>query len=239
MPALGRSRERNCRSRVETCYAVFFPALTRAHRALCAAAIFLRAAAESVRLSRIGTTFAVSRTFAQRALWAAAILARADADNFRVPVPLPYVLPNAASAAPIPRSSLANRSCSFFNRRTTPDKLDIEFPLVRHCNSAGVTAAVDSLAAKLTWRWPLPRLRRGKFVVVAVQSAQLVERGMLPSDREFSLCSEIGKFARSQLPWRSPSRMPRLSVRADAARIRGTGKRWPSWSASGWCDHSH
>jgi hypothetical protein len=60
-----------------TGYAVFFPALTFAHRARCAAAILLRAAAESVRLARIGTTFCsaptFSRTFAQRALWAAAI----------------------------------------------------------------------------------------------------------------------------------------------------------------------
>lgn len=67
--------------------ALFFAAFTFAHRARCAAAIFLRAAAESVRLPRIGTTFAFSRTFAQRALWAAAILARADADNFLAPVP--------------------------------------------------------------------------------------------------------------------------------------------------------
>jgi hypothetical protein len=81
-------------------------------------------------LPRTGTTFALSRNFAQRALWAAAIFARADADNFRVLVPFPYVLPNAASAAPIPRSSVANLSCSFFNNRTTPAKLVIEFPLV-------------------------------------------------------------------------------------------------------------
>ena len=58
------------------------------HRAVCAAAIFLRAAAESVRLPRIGTTLADSRTFAQRFLWPAAIRARADADSFRVPVSL-------------------------------------------------------------------------------------------------------------------------------------------------------
>jgi hypothetical protein len=71
-------------------YAVFFPAFTFAHRALCAAAIFRRAAADIVRLARIGTTFArvpaFSLTFAQRALWAAAILSRADADKVLVPV---------------------------------------------------------------------------------------------------------------------------------------------------------
>jgi hypothetical protein len=100
-----------------------------AHRALCAAAIFLRAAAESVRLPRLGTTFADPRTLAHRALWAAAIRARADTDSLLVALPLPYALPKAASAAPMPRSSLVMRSCSFFNRRTTPAKLDIEFPL--------------------------------------------------------------------------------------------------------------
>jgi hypothetical protein len=87
-------------------YAGCFPVLTRAHLALCAAAIFRRAAAESVRFRLIGTSLAdlpaSCRTFAQRALWAAAILARADADNLRVPVPLAYVLPNAASAAVMP-----------------------------------------------------------------------------------------------------------------------------------------
>jgi hypothetical protein len=49
-------------------YAVFFPAFTFAHRALCAAAIFFRAAAESVRFALIGATFDFSRTFAHRAL---------------------------------------------------------------------------------------------------------------------------------------------------------------------------
>jgi hypothetical protein len=113
--------------------AVFLPAFTLAHRALCAAAIFLRADAESVRFRGIGTTFAVSRTFAHRARWAAAILVRVDADSFLVPFPLLYAVPKAASAAPMPRSSLVNRSCSFFNRRITPAKLDIEFPLARDC----------------------------------------------------------------------------------------------------------
>ena len=124
--------------------AVFFPAFTRAHRALCAAAILLRAAAESVRFLRIGTTFfsppAFSRTFAQRALWAAEIRARAAAESLPlVPVCFPYALPNAASAAPIPRSSLVSRSCSSFSNRTTPTKLSIGFPLARDCISDVVT----------------------------------------------------------------------------------------------------
>lgn len=76
-----------------TRYAVFFPAFTRAHLALCAAAIFLRAEAESVRLLRMGTTLACapafSRTFAQRARWAAPSRARADAESLLVPVPFP------------------------------------------------------------------------------------------------------------------------------------------------------
>ena len=142
-------------------HAVLFAAFTFAHRALCAAAIFLRATAESVRFPRIGTTLAASRTFAQRALWAAAILARADLDSFRVPVPLLYVLPKAASAAPIPRSSLVNRSCSFFSRRTTPAKLDIRFPL-----GAGLYQGLGGS-------------RPGELVVGCVQSAELAERGML------------------------------------------------------------
>jgi len=83
-------------------FAVFFAAFTRAHRALCAAAIFLRAAGERVRLRRIGTTFAFSRTLAQRALWAEAIRARADAESFRLPVPFTYALPKAAGAAVMP-----------------------------------------------------------------------------------------------------------------------------------------
>jgi hypothetical protein len=61
--------------------AAFFAAFTLADRALCVAAIFLRAAADSVRFPRIGTTLAVLQNFAQRALWAAAILARADLDK--------------------------------------------------------------------------------------------------------------------------------------------------------------
>jgi hypothetical protein len=64
--------------------------------------------------------------FAQRAFWAAAIRDRADAESFLVP--FPYALPKAASAAPMPRSSVVNRFCSFFNNRTTAAKLDIEFP---------------------------------------------------------------------------------------------------------------
>jgi len=90
-----------------------------AHLARCAAAIFRRAAAESVLF---GVVFLA---FAQRALWAAAIFARADAESFRVGVLFTYVWPKAANAAVIPRSSLVKRSCSFFNSWTTPAKLDI------------------------------------------------------------------------------------------------------------------
>jgi hypothetical protein len=80
--------------------AVFFPAFSTAHRAvLCNSdPSFLRllAAAGSVRLSQIGTTFACapafSRSFAQRAFCAAAILARAEADGFLVLGPFPDAL---------------------------------------------------------------------------------------------------------------------------------------------------
>lgn len=123
-----RSNRRYVRNLSSRRYAVFFPAFTRAHLALCAAAIFLRAAADSVRLPRIGTTFAVARTLAHRALWAAAILARPAADIFLLPVPFPDAEPRAASAAPIRRSSLARRSRSCSNNWTTPDKLDIGSP---------------------------------------------------------------------------------------------------------------
>jgi hypothetical protein len=106
--------------------ALFFPAFTFVHRALRAAAISLRETAESFRLLRIGTILsalpAFALTFAQHAFWAAAIRARAAAESLRRPVPFTYALPNAARAAPMPRSSLVNRSCSFFNRRTTPAK---------------------------------------------------------------------------------------------------------------------
>jgi hypothetical protein len=104
-------------------HTVFFAAFTLAHRALCAAAILRRAAAD---ITLFGAVFlaAVCRALAQRALWAAAIRARAAAESFRVP----YVLPKAARAAVIPRSSLVKWSCSFFNSSTTPAKLDIEFP---------------------------------------------------------------------------------------------------------------
>jgi hypothetical protein len=106
-PTAARQLERGLRGKpYEESQAVFFAAFTFAHLALCAAAIFLRAAAESVRFPLIGTTFAdlpaLSRTFAQRALWAAAILARAAPDILLLPVAFPYALPKAAGAAPIP-----------------------------------------------------------------------------------------------------------------------------------------
>jgi hypothetical protein len=69
-------------------YADFFSAaFTFAHRARCAAAIFLRAAADIVFFLGIATTFcfrpAFARTLAHRALCAAAILARAAAERDR------------------------------------------------------------------------------------------------------------------------------------------------------------
>src|SRR5579864_7971641 len=74
--------------------AAFLAAFTFAHRARCAAAIFLRAAADIVRFLGIGTTFPFppsALTFAHRALWAAAILALPAAEiPRRVPVCFPY-----------------------------------------------------------------------------------------------------------------------------------------------------
>jgi len=147
-----RSNRRYVRNLSSRRYAVFFPAFTRAHLALCAAAIFLRAAADSVRLPRIGTTFAVARTLAHRALWAAAILARPAADIFLLPAPFPDAEPRAASAAPIRRSSLARRSRSCSNNWTTPDKLDIEFPLANDCNKVIIEASTWQSQPRMdTW----------------------------------------------------------------------------------------
>ena len=147
--------------------AVFFPAFTLVHRAFCAAAFFLRAAAESVRFPRIGTTFAAFRTFAHRARWAAAIRARADLDSLPVPVPFLYVLPNAASAAPMRRSSLVNRSCSFLNRRTTPARLDIKF-FFRCRIVSGTLAALGSCVRSV---WSEPARHSGRDPLPAISFA--------------------------------------------------------------------
>jgi hypothetical protein len=93
-------------------YAVFFwAALTFAHLALCAAAIFLRAAADIVLFFGMLTTFclcpAFPRTFAHRALWAAAILALAAADKcLRFLVLFPYEPPLSAASAASRRSTV-------------------------------------------------------------------------------------------------------------------------------------
>jgi hypothetical protein len=121
--------------------AVFFAALTFAHRTRCAAAILLRALADIVRFLGIVTGFAVSPlafTFAHRALWAAAILALPAADiPPRGAAPFPYADPKAESAAPIAFISLVNRSCSFFNICTTPSRFVIESPSCGFYRSAG------------------------------------------------------------------------------------------------------
>jgi len=100
-------------------YAGFFAAFTFSHRARCAAAIFLRAAADIVRFFGIVTTLPFplfAFTFAQRARWAAAILALPAADiPPRVAVFFPYAVPKAKSAAVIAFIWLVNLSCSFFN----------------------------------------------------------------------------------------------------------------------------
>jgi hypothetical protein len=152
--------------------AVFFPAFTRAHLALCAAAILLRAAAESVRLPCIGTTFccapAFARTFAQRALWAAAIRARAAAESLPlVPVCFPYALPNAASAAPdlelVMEAVDACRGCRKLN-----GALAVEV-LKRALAVEGIaTSGRDSYVCSLDIEWErtamrsLTKLNRGK-----------------------------------------------------------------------------
>src|ERR1035438_4500829 len=80
-------------------YAALFWALTLAHLARCAAAIFFRATADIVRLLGIATTFCFPPlTFAHRALWAAAIRALPAADNLRRLACTPERAPNTASA---------------------------------------------------------------------------------------------------------------------------------------------
>jgi hypothetical protein len=112
--------------------ALFFVAFTFAHRARCAAAIFLRAAADKVRFFGIEMTLGLplfAFTFAHRAFWAAAILALPAADILpRVPFCLAYVMPKAESAAAIALTSLVKRSCSFFKILTTPLSLVIKSP---------------------------------------------------------------------------------------------------------------
>jgi hypothetical protein len=71
-------------------HALFFRAFSFAHRARCAAAIFLRAAADIVFFFGMATTFRFcgplfARAFAHRALWAAAILALTSPPTSRDP----------------------------------------------------------------------------------------------------------------------------------------------------------
>jgi len=91
----------------------FFAAFTFAHRARCAAAIFLRPAADIVRFLGIVTTLPLSLwafAFAHRVLWAAAILALPAAEiPPRGALPFPYAAPKAESAALIAFISLVNQ----------------------------------------------------------------------------------------------------------------------------------
>jgi hypothetical protein len=65
-----------------------FPALTFAHLARCAAAIFLRAAADIVRLGFTVPALPSEALFAHRAFCARLIFLRADAERVRLPVNL-------------------------------------------------------------------------------------------------------------------------------------------------------
>ena len=132
--AQARSRESGRLLEVELpLQADFFAAFTFAHRARCAAAIFLRALADIVRFLGIVTTFAfplLALAFAHRARCAATILALPAVDILpRRAVPFPYAAPKAESAAPTAFISLLNRSCSFLNLCTTPpSRFVIESP---------------------------------------------------------------------------------------------------------------
>ena len=61
----------------------FFVAFTRAHLALCVAAIFLRAAADNVRLRRIGTTLAFMPELARTLANALSVQPRCLPDQWR------------------------------------------------------------------------------------------------------------------------------------------------------------
>ena len=106
--------------------AFFFVDFSLAHRALCAAAIFFRAAADMTRFFlETATTLCLrlpfpllsARTLAHRALCAAAIFARAAADNRLRPLRgCPLEAPfNADSAASSCATFFAAWSRSFFN----------------------------------------------------------------------------------------------------------------------------
>ena len=113
--------------------AFFCKALTLAHLSRWAAAIFFRAEADIVRL--FGATATLSArpvspfTLDHLLRWAAAIRARPAADIMpRRLFCLPYAVPNAESAAEIPRICFVNLLCSSFNSRTTSPRFVIESP---------------------------------------------------------------------------------------------------------------
>src|SRR5208282_2604890 len=106
-------------------YAAFFrEVLTLDHLSRWAAAIFFRAATDIGRLFGTAAFFvdpAFPFSFAHLSRCASAIRARPAADILlRPPFCFPYTAPNADRAAEIPWICLVSRSCSFFNKRTTP-----------------------------------------------------------------------------------------------------------------------
>ena len=109
--AAAYKRERNRLRLLGVFYADFFgAALALAQRARCAAAIFLRAAADIVFLLGMLITFcfcpSFARTLAHRALCAAAILALADADKRLRVLVLPSEAPFKAARAASSRSTV-------------------------------------------------------------------------------------------------------------------------------------
>jgi hypothetical protein len=110
--------------------AFFFPAFTLAHRARCAAAIFLRADADIVRFTVAEAVAAAGcdrlRALAHRFFCATLIFLRADADKVRCL--FDAELPKAASAAVKRCTSCCALFSSFFKCPTTPDKFTIWFP---------------------------------------------------------------------------------------------------------------
>jgi hypothetical protein len=141
IPHQGKTRHRSggLYSRAVS-YAAFFPALSFAHLARCAAAILFLPAAEIVRFTIVKpVVFAKTaagcdpfRAFAHRFFCARLMRLRASAD--RVRPPSECELPKAASAALNRWTSCFALFSSFFKCPTTPDKFPIGSPSTQNCN---------------------------------------------------------------------------------------------------------
>ena len=134
-------------------YAVFARSLILAQRALCAAAILRRPAAEIVR-GRLGANFGPCPfALAHRFFCARLIFLRAEADNVRRPFSLGW--PRAESAAVNRWTSCCALFSSFFKCATAPDMFPIGSLLTRFMIDVlriiqGFVAVVVSWSQRIT-----------------------------------------------------------------------------------------